>query len=249
MEQLAHFVTKSFEYNNNNNNRVLEIINMSAKLDDRLDGKFSENTVDVEDDDDEESVDIDITDNSSENEMKSANENSNSSTQNVEICDKTRVKVPTAPQTNALTERISSPIPLIKKLNRDGSKHITKNWLISDVPKRKLEHNYTPFSQKSTPKSLAVQNLVISSEKHNDQENSAMNLIRVEDLISKKQSLAQFRPKPVTELLQKIREINNQSPMQNSNSSSDQFKTEYEDDKFKAGKQIFVGQILLREIY
>lgn len=222
MEQLAHFVTKTFEYNNNATNRVLEIINMTAKLDekcDKIDGKSVENGVDSMDED--ESVDIDITDVASEPEVKSP------TPKILENCDKSCDKVP--PTTNCgLIERAttSSPLPLIKKLNRDGTKHVTKNWLISDCPKKKVESQ--PKVDLSVPKFY-----ITSADKHNDQENSAINLIRVEDLVGKKHAMGQFRAKPVNELLKQIREINNHSPLHNAN---DNFKVEVDDERIKAGE-------------
>lgn len=156
MEQLAYFVTKSFEYTNTTN-RVLEIIKMSTKFDEKILENNKTNvsgSLDGSMDDEDASVDIDITNDassdvkvypSSDHEQKSEN------------CDKFSDKT----ATTGLAERKStSPLPLIKKLNRDGSKHVTKNWLISDCPKKK------------------------SSDEN--QENAGNNLIRVEDLVGKK---------------------------------------------------------------
>ena len=129
MEQLANFVTKSFEYNNN---RVLDIINQAVRpiADDKAECKsISENTVD---DCEDESLDVDITDVeiSSDSDNKSIKSIKSIKTiksmGNCDISDNMT-------NTNGLIEKPSSPISLIKKLNRDGTKHITKNWLISDV--------------------------------------------------------------------------------------------------------------------
>lgn len=217
MEQLTFFVTKTFEYNNTTN-RVLEIINMTTKFDeksDKSDGKSMEN----DSMDEDESVDIEITDNSSENEVKITSET-------VENCDIDKVSDKVPPATTALIERTSSPLPIIKKLNRDGSKHVTKNWLISDCPKRKSEPKIPEIPVKTHP---GAENVTPSE----NQENSAINLIRVEDLVSKKHSTV--RAKPVNELLKHIREINNQSPFHNTNEN---FKVEeMEDEKMKTGER------------
>ena len=90
---------------------------------------------------------------------------------------------------------------------------MTKNWLISDCGKKRHMDN---LDMKNFPE---------------NQENSTNNLIRVEDLVGKK-----IRAKPVNELLKQIREINNQSPL-NNNKMSENFKIEIVDDeKVKAGK-------------
>jgi hypothetical protein len=215
MEQLAYFVTKTFEYNNTTS-RVLEIINMSTKCDEKSeksDGKMLDSLDDSMDED--ESVDIDITDNSSEIVVK---------TPPIEVvekdekCDKSKESDKSQPAPNGLAERPASPLPLIKKLNRDGSKHVTKNWLISDCPKRKPETKPPEAPPKPNP---VLEN----------QENSAINLIRVEDLVNKKHSTV--RAKPVNELLKQIREINNQSPFHNTNEN---FKVEVEDERVKSGE-------------
>lgn len=220
MEQLAYFVTKTFEYNNTTS-RVLEIINMTTKLDEKSEKneeKLMENTDESMDDD--ESVDIEITDNSSEPIVKMS---STIEPEKAENCDKSKKSVKSPPPTNGLTERAASPLPLIKKLNRDGTKHVTKNWLISECPKRKSESKVGEIASKSEPKTLATLE---------NQENSAINLIRVEDLVNKKHSTV--RAKPAIELLKQIREINNQSPFHNTNEN---FKVELEDERIKAGEE------------
>lgn len=220
MEQLAYFVTKTFEYNNTTS-RVLEIINMTTKFDeksDKSDGKLMDHADDSMDED--ESVDIEITDNSSET---NANRSSPVETEKVENCDKNKVSEKTPPATTGLIERTASPLPLIKKLNRDGTKHVTKNWLISDCPKRKAESKIHELSSKSHPEAKSFTPL-------ENQENSAINLIRVEDLVNKKHSTV--RAKPVNELMKQIREINNQSPFHNTNEN---FKVEMEEERIKPG--------------
>lgn len=218
MEQLAYFVTKTFEYNNTTN-RVLEIINMTTKFDDKSekdDGKLLENADDSMDED--ESVDIEITDNASEVEVKSP------TPEKADKCDKIKVSDKVVLATTGLVERPASPLPLIKKLNRDGTKHVTKNWLISDCPKRRPDAKLPEILSKPEPAAKSV----TPSE---NQENSAINLIRVEDLVSKKHSTV--RAKPVNELLKQIREINNQSPFHNTNEN---FKVEMEDERIKSGE-------------
>lgn len=221
MEQLAYFVTKTFEYNNTTS-RVLEIINMTAKFDEKSDGKMLENADDSMDEN--ESVDIEITDNLSETEVKSPPKNES---EKVEKCDRSKVSDKVPPATTGLTENgLAVPLPLIKKLNRDGTKHVTKNWLISDCPKRKVDGKIPEVPSKSDPAAK-------SHTPSENQENSAINLIRVEDLVNKKHSAV--RAKPVNELLKQIREINNQSPFHNTNEN---FKVEMEDERIKSGEDL-----------
>ena len=140
MEQLAHFVTKSFEYNNN---RVLDVINMSTKS--IICDNFLKNGVvgalehDVfsnssapsnpSDADEDDTMDIDITDLSSNHD-------------DVDMIKKNCDSSETEQQTTINNFRKSaSPVSLIKKTNKDNIKHVTKNWLISDSPKRKFEGN------------------------------------------------------------------------------------------------------------
>lgn len=122
MEQLAHFVTKSFEYNNN---RVLDVLNLATKslICENLKAAESIDTcsnVGSMEDDDADSIDIDITDVSSidDNERRGHNENDNN---NINV-----IKRYTPPAT--ITPR---------KCGKENSRHVTKNWLISDMPKRK----------------------------------------------------------------------------------------------------------------
>jgi hypothetical protein len=135
-----------------------------------------------------------------------------------EICDN---KNNNLINTNGLIEKNStSPVPLIKK-------HIlTKNWLISDIAKG------TPESMTGKPSTKPPFQFPFSISA--DQENSnALNLIRVEDLVNKKHSVnIPFRPKPVTELLKRIRETGAHSP----DSNKEQFKTELDEEKFRAGE-------------
>lgn len=227
MEQLAYFVTKTFEYNNTTS-RVLEIINMTTKFDersDKSDGRMLESADESMDED--ESVDIEITDNSSETNAQT------SSPLTVEVekdekCDSNKVSDKSLLTTTGLIERVPTPLPLIKKLNRDGTKHVTKNWLISDCTKRKPETEIPEVPAKQSAELAPLEN----------QENSAINLIRVEDLVNKKHSTV--RAKPVNELLKQIREINNQSPFHNTNEN---FKVELEDERMKSGEK---GLILVQ---
>lgn len=113
MEQLAHFVTKSFEYNNN---RVLEVINMSSKsliYEKSSDSEVHSNGCDS--DGGEDSMDIDITDLSSSDDVIR--------------------KMDTDDNANNMKNH-HSPLSLIKKTGKDTKRYVTKNWLISDSPKR-----------------------------------------------------------------------------------------------------------------
>lgn len=121
MEQLAQFVTKSFEYNNNN--RVLDVLNLTTKssIFDHLKSNDSMDTMSNadSDDNDADSVDIDITDVSSNgNDTKIHNENDNN---------------------NLNVIRRSSPI---KKSFKENQKQITRNWLISETPKKKCDNGW-----------------------------------------------------------------------------------------------------------
>lgn len=122
MEQLAHFVTKSFEYNNNNN-RVLDVLNLTTKsgIFDHLKSNDSMDTISNadSDDNDADSIDIDITDvssNEGNDNAKIHNENDNN---NINVI------------------RRTSPI---KKSSKENQKLLTRNWLISDTPKKKCDN-------------------------------------------------------------------------------------------------------------
>lgn len=144
MEQLAQFVTKSFEYNNNN--RVLDVLNLTTKstIFDHLKSNDSMDTISNpdSDDNDADSVDIDITDVSSNdgNDGKIHNENDNN---NINVI------------------RRSSPVK--KLLSKENQKQLTRNWLISDTPKRKCDNG--SFSLSFVLKSISfAQN--ISNDLH-----------------------------------------------------------------------------------
>lgn len=204
MEQLAYFVTKSFEYSNTTN-RVLEIIKMTTKFDDESANNKSDEQRMNEDsgnsiDEDEESVEIEITDNDVKANKKYEEEK----------CDKNKISDKT-PITIGINENSSSPLPLIKKINRDGTKHVTKNWLISDCSSKKVS----------------------SSQLLENQENFIKNIVRVEDILAaKKHSIV--RAKPVNELLKQIREISNE------HNSNENLKVELEDENIKITGELFL---------
>lgn len=121
MEQLAHFVTKSFEYNNNN--RVLDVLNLTTKTANIFEQLKSSDSIDTlsdvdSDNNDADSIDIDITDVSSNdgNDTNVHNENDNN---NINVI------------------RQSAPV---KKAFKENQRQVTRNWLISDTPKRKCEN-------------------------------------------------------------------------------------------------------------
>lgn len=119
MEQLAHFVTKSFEYNNN---RVLEVINMSSKsliYEKSSDSELHSNggDSDVGGGGEEDTMDIDITDLSSNDDVIKKMDTDDS-------------------DNNNLNHHRHSPLALVKKSGKDSKRYVTKNWLISDSPKR-----------------------------------------------------------------------------------------------------------------
>jgi hypothetical protein len=212
MEQLAYFVTKTFEFNNTSN-RVFEIINMTTKFESERSEKCDKD----ESMDEDESVDIDITDNASENGENSTN---NVVNENVEKCDKDKningvensTKKIIETHTTVKCAEIESPLPLVKKLNRDGTRHVTRNWLIGDCPKKKA---VAEFSQE------------------NQENHSEINIVRCVEEIKTKSPGGNFRAKPSNELLKQIREINNLSPLQNSNGD---MKKELDDEKIKSGE-------------
>lgn len=193
MEQLAHFVTKSFEYNNNNS--VMDVLNMALKSDDDelIDRTLmssgdengsacpNENSVrhrrrhhhaDISDNDDEseednefvdddedESVDIDITDLSNsadddkDSDPKSAvivnnnnNNNHNILSHNPNTSVKDNKSVLSTESNTMIPDDVDKDIPLslIKRINKDGSKFVTKNWLISEIPKSNNNHPKPP---------------------------------------------------------------------------------------------------------
>lgn len=137
MEQLAHFVTKSFEYNNN---RVLDVINMATKSliceniksSDSSDNLSNGGETDM--DDDADTVDIDITDMSSNDESDTAFINKHGHYNH---------------QSASNNNKCESPVPmsLIKKANKESVRQITtKNWLISDTaPKQKTDGKLIPI--------------------------------------------------------------------------------------------------------
>lgn len=114
MEQLAHFVTKSFEFNNN---RVLEVINMSSKSSSESEAQSNGGDSDGIADDD---MDIDITDLSSSDDVIR--------------------KMDTDSDNNNVNNHGHSPLALIKKTTKDNKRYVTKNWLISDSPKQLNDH-------------------------------------------------------------------------------------------------------------
>lgn len=122
MEQLAHFVTKSFEYNNN---RVIDVLNMATKslICDNIKSSDSSgalsNTDDTDIEDDADTVDIDITDMSS-NDSTDYNVNRENDSHNVVKFVK------------------DANYSLIKKYNKVSLDKTTKNWLVPDSQKKKL---------------------------------------------------------------------------------------------------------------
>ncbi|KAG4072812.1 hypothetical protein HA402_009635 [Bradysia odoriphaga] len=158
MEQLAHFVTKSFEYNNN---RVLEVINMSSKSSSESEVHSNGGDSDGVADDD---MDIDITDLSSS--------------------DDAIRKMDTDSDNNNVNNREHSPLALVKKTTKDNKRYVTKNWLISDSPKRIYEH----------------------ADINDRTSEVALNLIRIDDSGVKSIESA-LRPRPVKELLHEVRKV------------------------------------------
>lgn len=122
MEQLAHFVTKSFEYNNN---RVIDVLNMATKslmCENMMKSSDSSgahsNTDDTDIDDDTDTVDIDITDMSSNDSTDYRLKGGNGSDNVVKLVKETNFS-------------------LLKKYAKVNLEKTTKNWLIPDSQKRK----------------------------------------------------------------------------------------------------------------
>lgn len=184
MEQLAQFVTKSFEYNNN---RVLDLLNMATRVDDddsnhqlknyakKQETQFINEQLNSDSDGDE-SEEIDITD-------ESLPRHSPKPTVHDSSGDKQELN----------RQAQSSPLSLVKK----ATKGAPKNWLISDddntatTPRRPTDENQRP--QKGFF--------------------DALNLSRVAEYSSAHTvDVVQFRAKPVTELLKEIRKFQSATP-------------------------------------
>lgn len=228
MEQLAYFVTKTFEFNNTSN-RVFEIINMTTKFE-SSEKMMSEKCDKDESMDEDESVDVDITDNASDNgSVEGRNEEIDLSVSSKK-CDKSSEK----PSTILIEESCKSqdiqdtndPLPLVKKVNR----LVTRNWLIGDCPN---------FKKKAVAE-------FCSNSENQENRHSEVNIIRVEDLIRDKsdnKSKSSFsggnfgNKMPSNELLLKqIREINNLSPLSSSNNAGDMKKEIVDDERIKSGE-------------
>lgn len=122
MEQLAHFVTKSFEYNNNNNSRVLDVLNLTTKSTNIFEQLKSTDSIDTlsdgdSDNNDGDSVDINVTDSSNDgNDTNIHNENDNNNINVIRRC---------------------TPV---RKASKENQRQVTRNWLISETPKKKCEN-------------------------------------------------------------------------------------------------------------
>lgn len=120
MEQLAHFVTKSFEYNNN---RVIDVLNMATKslICENIKSSDSSgalsNTDDTDIEDDTDTVDIDITDMSSNDSTDYTVHRENDSHNVVKF-----VK--------------DSNFSLVKKYTKVNLEKPTKNWLVPETQKK-----------------------------------------------------------------------------------------------------------------
>lgn len=180
MEQLAQFVTKSFEYNNN---RVLDLLTMATRVDDddsngatkyssKILNKINQE-INQSDSDGDESEEIDITDESlPRHSPKIVNIVSTDGNQ-----DSTNDK----PECNDQSQ--SSPLSLVKK----STKGAPKNWLISDEDARR------PTDENKRPQKGFF---------------DALNLSKIADYSAHSMDV-QFRAKPVTELLKEIRKFQN----------------------------------------
>ncbi|XP_063708786.1 short stature homeobox protein 2-like [Culicoides brevitarsis] len=185
MEELAQFVTKSFEYNNN---RVVDLLNVAIQVDNnRKSYKSDEESMDFDkrsesiDDKEDESVEINITDLSDTNELPPTSD--------------AAVAASKSSTESEREENSTSPLPLLKKNNvsatNGGSnkKCVTRNWLISDTTSDKSQAS--DKNQKVCDENLKPK----------------LNLPKTPDSAE-----YQLRPKPVTELLKEIRKFQELSP-------------------------------------
>jgi hypothetical protein len=140
MEQLAHFVTKSFEYNST---RVIDIINMTNSAEDYVRGdKAAQSNCGTDNEEyDEDSIDIEITELSNNN-SESIRRKSDGENQ-----DNDSVKQRKINASDVYNLKIK-PLPfVIEKISKECKKHITKNWLISDIAINKPEGKKIVFEQ------------------------------------------------------------------------------------------------------
>lgn len=226
MEQLAHFVTKSFEYNNN---RVMDVINMtqnsrsvlcgdpfrsvgsvdriSVKSVHRMDDEGSSGL-----DDEEDTMDIDITDFSSDDESaENAIKDRRCSERDGALlrlsttnCRNTVGRVQKEEGLNkvvlsGLLINSATDGELTQTLQRDlKKKHATKNWLISDSPKRTEERGKFGLFDMFT---LVHFNFFLQLGSHSDADTDvALNLICVDQVPNRNF----FRTRQSKEMIQNL---------------------------------------------
>lgn len=193
MEQLAQFVTKSFEYNNN---RVLDLLNVAIQVDINRSKSYNNSDDDslecdgekLNQNDEEESVEINITD------LSGTSDSTNTNTEKRNESEK--------PDTRE--ENSTSPLPLIKKNNNNIcsnnnnlKKCVTKNWLISDNDKESTTQN--------NQKDVTDENVKPKNSLHPNISLTKLSSSNIDVEF-------QLRPKPVTELLKEIRKFNDLTP-------------------------------------
>lgn len=217
MEQLAQFVSKSFEYNNN---RVLDLLNVAIQVDiNRSKSSYKSNSDDESlmerdvdkssdnQDNNEESVEINITDLSGANDSPIVDAETHVGSDDKESDSEKR------------EENSTSPLPLLKKNNNNNNvtpnnlsnpkKCVTKNWLISDTDNGNPSSNNDDNDNKSSDNNQKVCNIT-------DENIKPKNLSHPNISLSKSSAIIdiefQLRPKPVTELLKEIRKFHELSP-------------------------------------
>lgn len=207
MEQLAHFVTKSFEYNNN---RVLDVINMATrslicdnfKSSDSLEAISNGEETDIEDDAD--SVDIDITDMSSD-------------------------EAPNEPHEKESQEIVCKDSATIshKKSNKENLGQKTKNWLIGDHLKRDFGasvKNKRRRRKSSVKMKYSFVFFLVSDRSRDAETDVALNLIRVNDS-SKRSHENPMRNRLVKELVDDLNRSKRQTKETRKNHSEKSHST------------------------
>lgn len=196
MEQLAQFVTKSFEYNNN---RVLDLLNVAIQVDINRSKSYNnsedDNSMECDvdktsasdnPDDEDESVEINITDLSGTSDVPVAAVSKESDSKKSDC--------------EARDENSTSPLPLLKKNNSSNinKKCVTKNWLISDNDKGSNDKN----SENNVCSNITDENIKPKNLSHLSKSSS----------VNGSDGEFQLRPKPVTELLKEIRKFHDLTP-------------------------------------
>lgn len=212
MEQLAQFVTKSFEYNNN---RVLDLLNVAIQVDinrsksynnsedDSMECDVDKNNSSDNQDDEEESVEINITDLSG-------------TSDSAINCTTIAEKESDSDKSDTREENSTSPLPLplLKKNNNicsnnnnNNKKCVTKNWLISDTDKESTTNSTSHNNNNGDNQKVC--NITDENIKPKNLSHPNISVTKSSTTIDVE---FQLRPKPVTELLKEIRKFHDLTP-------------------------------------